>query len=110
MNGILCSLFFKHVSACLGADMGVALLQNKRCFSQAGGKKTAKAPVVGGSIQRDILCSFCCKGDACGMGAIEMMVGPGTKASDLTYARVADQKDPWEEARQIGRLMDERLK
>jgi hypothetical protein len=35
---------------------------------------------------------------------------PGTKACDVKYARVEDQKEVWEEAMRIGRQIGERLK
>lgn len=61
------------------------------------------------TIQGNVPCAFCGKGDECEMGAIESMFGPGTKASDIKYARVEDQKGAWEEAKCIGRLIGERL-
>ncbi len=62
------------------------------------------------AIQGNIPCAFCGKGDECEMGAIESMFEPGTRACDIKYARVEDQKDIWEQAMRIGREMGERLK
>lgn len=62
------------------------------------------------TIQGNIPCAFCGKGDDCEMSGIRQMLDPGTRACDVTYARVEDQKDVWEEAMQIGRVMGERLK
>ncbi len=62
------------------------------------------------TIQGNIPCVFCGKGDECETSAFKMgMFDPGTKASDIKYAKVEDQNEVWEEAIQIGRLMGERL-
>jgi hypothetical protein len=37
------------------------------------------------------------------------MYGPDAKTSDYAYARVKDEKEVWEEAKRIGRLIGERL-
>ena len=44
------------------------------------------------------------------MSGIKKRLAPGTKASDVQYARVEDQQEAWEEAVRIGRLMGERIK
>jgi len=63
------------------------------------------------TIQGNVPCAFCGKGDECEMGAFKSgMFDPGTRACDVKYARVEDQKDVWEEAIRIGRLMGDRLK
>jgi len=63
------------------------------------------------TIQGSIVCAFCGKGEECEMGAFKSdWFEPGTKASDYKYPRVEDQKEVWDEALRIGRLMGERLK
>lgn len=62
------------------------------------------------SIQGNVPCAFCGKGDECATGAYNSgLLAPGTKASDVKYARVEDQEDAWKEALRIGRLIGERL-
>ena len=62
------------------------------------------------TVQGNIPCAFCGVGDECEMSALESMCGPGTRASDVQYARVEDQKEVWEEATRIGCLIGECLK
>ena len=38
------------------------------------------------------------------------LFAPGIKVCDVKYAKVEDQKEVWEEANQIGRLIGERVK
>jgi multimeric flavodoxin WrbA len=62
------------------------------------------------TIQGNIPCVFCGKGDECEMSGIKSMCEPGTRVSDIKYARVEDQKAVWEEAMRVGCLIGERLK
>lgn len=63
------------------------------------------------TIQGNIVCAFCGKGDGCEMSAFKNdMFAPGTKACDYKYTKVEDQKEVWEEATRIGCLMGEHLK
>jgi len=61
------------------------------------------------SIQGNLPCLTCGKGDRCKMSAVKLMFGPKAKTSDYEYLRVEDQKRVWEKAIQIGRLISERL-
>jgi len=61
------------------------------------------------TIQGNIPCVGCGKGDDCEMSGIKRRLDPGTKASDIQYARVEDQKEVWDEAIRIGNLMGERI-
>ena len=63
------------------------------------------------TIQGSIVCAFCGKGDECEMSAFKNdRIDSGARASDYKYPRVEDQKEVWDEAIRIGRLMGERLK
>ena len=63
------------------------------------------------TIQGSIVCAFCGMGDDCEMSAFKSdMIDTGIRASDYKYPKVEDQKEVWEDAIRIGRLMGERLK
>ena len=63
------------------------------------------------TVQGNIPCVFFGKGDECekGIKTIQSMCGSGTKAADVKYARVEDQREVWEEAKRIGGLIGGRL-
>jgi len=52
----------------------------------------------------------CGEGDGCEMSGLKVMYGPDARTSDFRYSQVEDQKEVWEEAVRIGRLIGERLK
>lgn len=62
------------------------------------------------TIRGNIPCAFCGKGDDCGMSGLPAMFGPETRAKEVEYTAVEDQKDVWDEAASIGRAMGGRLK
>lgn len=62
------------------------------------------------TIQGNIVCAFCGKGDDCGMSAFKTdVLDTEIKACNFKYLKVEDQKEVWEDAMRIGRLMGERL-
>jgi hypothetical protein len=44
------------------------------------------------------------------MSAVKIMFGKDARTSDFDYVRVEDQRDVWEGAKRIGRLIGERTK
>ncbi|SDU46246.1 flavodoxin family protein [Desulfobacula phenolica] len=63
------------------------------------------------TVQGNIVCAFCGVGYDCEMSAFRSnLIETGTKAADVQYAKVEDQKEVWDEAVRIGSLMGERLK
>ncbi len=62
------------------------------------------------TVQGNVPCIYCGEGDTCVQSGFRQMYGPDAKTSDYAYARVEDQKEVWEEAMRIGRLMGERLR
>lgn len=60
-------------------------------------------------VQGNLPCLTCGEGDSCEMSGLKMMYGDNAKTSDYKYSRAEDQKDVWEEARQIGSRIGERL-
>ena len=61
------------------------------------------------TVQGNVPCLTCGEGDECEMSGLKVLYGPDAKTSDYGYSRVEDQKEVWEEAIQIGRLIGERL-
>ncbi|MEH0022901.1 MAG: flavodoxin family protein [Desulfobacter sp.] len=62
------------------------------------------------TVQGNIPCAFCGKGDDCGMSGVQMMFGPEAKAKDIKYAAVENQEEVWKEAASIGRTIGARLR
>ncbi len=61
------------------------------------------------AVQGNLPCLTCGEGDECEMSGLKVLYGPDAKTSDYGYSRVEDQKEVWEEAIRIGRLMGERI-
>jgi len=61
------------------------------------------------TVRGNVPCLTCGEGDTCEMSGVRMLYGPDAKTSEYGYSRVEDQKDVWEEATRIGRLIGERL-
>ncbi len=61
-------------------------------------------------VKGNLPCLTCGEGDECEMSGLRKRYGPDAKASDYPYTRVEDQKEVWEEAMRIGRLIGERLR
>lgn len=62
------------------------------------------------TVNGNIPCLTCGEGDKCEMSGFKRRYGPDARTSDYTYSRVEDQKEVWEEAMRIGRLIGERLR
>jgi multimeric flavodoxin WrbA len=61
------------------------------------------------TVQGNLPCLTCGEGDECEMSGLKVLYGPDAKTSDYGYTRVEDQKEVWEEAIRIGRLIGERI-
>ena len=62
------------------------------------------------TVQGNLPCLTCGESDECEMSGLKVMYGPDARTSDFRYSQVEDQKEVWEEAVRIGRLIGERLK
>ena len=62
------------------------------------------------TVQGNLPCLTCGEGDGCEMSGLKVMYGPDARTSDFRYSQVEDQKEVWEEAVRIGRLIGKRLK
>jgi multimeric flavodoxin WrbA len=61
-------------------------------------------------VKGNIPCLTCGEGDECEMSGLRKRYGPDARSADYPYVRVEDQKEVWEEAMRIGRLIGERLR
>ena len=61
-------------------------------------------------VKGNIPCLTCGVGDECEMSGLRKRYGPDARTSDYPYVRVEDQKEVWEEAMRIGRLIGERVR
>jgi len=61
-------------------------------------------------VKGNIPCLTCGEGDECEMSGLRKRYGPDARSSDYPYVRVEDQKEVWEEAMRIGRLIGERVR
>jgi multimeric flavodoxin WrbA len=62
------------------------------------------------TVHGNLPCLTCGEGDECEMSAVKIMFGKDARTSDFDYVRVEDQRDVWEGAKRIGRLIGERTK
>ena len=62
------------------------------------------------TVKGNLPCLFCGKGDECEMSGVKSRFGPDARTCDYPYSRVEDQKEVWEEAMKIGRLIGERVR
>ncbi len=61
------------------------------------------------SVQGNLPCLTCGEGDRCEMSGVKILYGQNAKTSDHRYSRVENQKEVWENATRMGRLIRERL-
>jgi len=61
-------------------------------------------------VNGNIPCLTCGVGDECQMSGLRKRYGPDARSSDYPYVRVEDQKEVWEEAIRIGRLIGQRVR
>ncbi len=61
-------------------------------------------------VKGNIPCLTCGAGEDCEMSGLLKRHGPGAKTANHPYVRVEDQKEVWEEATKIGRLIGERVR
>ena len=62
------------------------------------------------TVTGNIPCLTCGEGDECEMSGLKKRYGPDARSSDYPYSRVEDQKEVWEEAMRIGRLIGQRVR
>ena len=102
----------KGVSGKIGVAVGVGgrngdpVIENIKTFFQYN-----QIDCVGEvSAQGVASCFTCGYGEACKVGAIHMFFGPGTKITEEITPGLEKQPEKLEEARELGRKLDARLK
>jgi hypothetical protein len=60
------------------------------------------------TVHGNLPCLTCGEGDECEMSAVKIMFGRDARTSDFDYVRVEDQRDVWDGAARIGRLIGEK--
>jgi hypothetical protein len=60
------------------------------------------------TVHGNLPCLTCGEGDECEMSAVKIMFGKDARTSDFDYVRVEDQRDVWDGAARIGRLIGEK--
>ena len=61
-------------------------------------------------VNGNIPCLTCGAGEECEMSGLRKRYGPDARSSDYPYVRVEDQKQVWEQAMRIGRLIGHRVR
>ncbi len=61
------------------------------------------------TVNGNVPCASCGKGDNCEMSGLKLMYGPNVKASDMKYVTVESQEEVLESAKKIGLSVREKL-
>ena len=103
LGGKLCAT----VLTCLTEDAGESVKQS--LATQLG--EMEHMELVGQvTIEGNLPCFTCGVGDECEMSGIKRRYGPDARSSDYEYTRAEDQKEVWDQAISIGRLIGDRLR
>ena len=90
----------------VGGHNGDPVIDNLKTFFQYN-----QIECVGSlSVQGVSNCYICGYGESCKVGSIYMFSGPGTKITDETTPSLEKQPEKLEEARELGRKLDARLR
>ncbi|MBC8374120.1 MAG: flavodoxin family protein [Planctomycetes bacterium] len=103
LGGKLCATVIIHLTE----DAGESVRQS--LATQLG--EMERMELVGQvMVKGNLPCFTCGVGDECEMSGIQRRYGQDTRSSDYTYSRAEDQKEVWEEAINIGRLIGQRMR
>jgi multimeric flavodoxin WrbA len=103
LRGKLCATVLTYLSPDAADNVNQALVTQL--------KKMERMELIGQvMIKGNIPCLTCGVGDECEMSGLRKRYGPDARSSDYPYVRVEDQKEVWEEAMRIGRLIGERVR
>jgi len=103
LRGKLCATVLTHLSPDAADNVKQALAIQL--------KEMERMELVGQvMIKGNIPCLTCGEGDECEMSGLRKRYGPDARSSDYPYVRVEDQKEVWEEAMRIGRLIGQRVR
>ncbi|MHC4425433.1 MAG: flavodoxin family protein [Planctomycetota bacterium] len=103
LRGKLCATVLTYLSPAAADNVNQALAIQL--------KEMERMELVGQlMIEGNIPCLTCGEGDDCQMSGLRKRYGPDARSSDYPYVRVEDQKEVWEEAMRIGRLIGQRVR
>ncbi len=103
LRGKLCATVLTYLSPDAAANTNQALATQLRDME--------RMELVGQMmIEGNIPCLTCGVGDDCEKSGLIKRYGPGAKSADHPYTRVEDQKEVWEQALRIGRLIGQRVR
>ena len=103
LRGKLCATVLTYLSPDAADNVNQALVTQL--------KEMERMELVGQvMIKGNIPCLTCGVGEECEMSGLRKRYGPDARSSDYPYTRVEDQKEVWEEAMRIGRLIGERVR
>ena len=101
LGGKLCATVITHLTEDAGDSV------NHSLATQLG--EMERMELVGQvMVKGNLPCFTCGVGDECEMSGINRRYGPDAKSSDYVYSRAEDQKEVWDEAIRIGRLIGQR--
>ncbi|MCH7557457.1 MAG: flavodoxin family protein, partial [Planctomycetes bacterium] len=103
LRGKLCATVLTYLSPDAADNVNQALVTQLKTME--------RMELVGQlMVKGNLPCLTCGEGDECEMSGLKRRYGPDARTSDYTYSRVEDQKEVWEEAMRIGRLIGERVR
>ncbi|MHC4638857.1 MAG: flavodoxin family protein [Planctomycetota bacterium] len=103
LRGKLCATVLTYLSPDAAENVNQALVTQLKTME--------RMELIGQvMVKGNIPCLTCGEGDECQMSGLRKRYGPDARSSDYPYTRVEDQKEVWEEAMRIGRLIGERLR
>jgi len=103
LRGKLCATVLTYLSPDAAANTNQALATQLRDME--------RMELVGQvKVKGNIPCLTCGVGEECEMSGLIKRYGPDARSSDYPYVRVEDQKEVWEQALRIGRLIGQRVR
>ena len=103
LRGKLCATVLTYLSPDAADNVNQALVTQLKTME--------RMELIGQvKVKGNIPCLTCGEGDECEMSGLRKRYGPDARSSDYPYTRVEDQKEVWEEAMRIGRLIGERVR
>jgi multimeric flavodoxin WrbA len=103
LGGKLCATVITHLTE----DAGESVRQSLAMQLQEMENMDIVGQVM---IRGNLPCFTCGVGDECEMSGIRRRYGQDARESDYEYSRAEDQKETWEEALKIGRLIGQRVR
>jgi multimeric flavodoxin WrbA len=103
LRGKLCATVLTYLSPEAADNVNQSLVTQLKTMERM--EFIGQVKVIG-----NIPCLTCGVGEDCEMSGLRKRYGPDARSSDYPYTRVEDQKEVWEQAMRIGRLIGERIR